>query len=148
MKSTLKLVVFQDLKSKVSSKVVHVIGYINLEISSFLNKPQKSYTLGQGCADGGAWGRHAPNIFKFARNLVKIHSWCRTVGHSIFCGLCFLVKIVGQLVKRPSNEKYFGTSLLWGSVLLYSDSVVPFMDLALQPIRRTKSSPTETIEAT
>ena len=43
----------------------------------------------QGCADWGRGGRHAPNIFKFAKKLVKRQPCWKRVGNSNFCDLLF-----------------------------------------------------------
>ena len=58
----------------------------------------------QGCADGGV-GALSPNIFNFARKLVKSQPFCERVCYSIFCDLFFLVSIVGQLVKVPPSRQ-------------------------------------------
>ena len=62
----------------------------------------------QGCADGGTWGRHTPQYFQI----------CKKVGQKLARGLATvfsltnfflfsnnLVKVVGQLVRKPSQQK-------------------------------------------
>ena len=56
---------------------------------------------------GGVGGVVPPNIFKFARKLVKKQPSCKRVGKRIF-----LVTIVDQLVNPPPNSRCLGTSLI------------------------------------
>ena len=50
--------------------------------------------------NGGVGRRRTPNVFKFARKLVRRQPCCKRVGNSIFCDF-FLVTIVGEFVKTP-----------------------------------------------
>ena len=76
---------------------------------------RQNHTFGRDVPTEGTWGDIAPpNIFKFARKLVKRQPCCKRDGNSIFCDL-FLLVIVGQLVKTPPNRKCLGTSLTFGA---------------------------------
>jgi len=68
---------FADLHFKMSAPAVLLL----LDIPGVPN-PGCSHPLEKGCANGGR--RALPNIFKFARKIVKSQPWCKRVGHSIF----------------------------------------------------------------
>ena len=73
---------FADLHLKMSAPAVLLL----LDIPGVPNLGC-SHPLEKGCANGGR--RALPNIFKFARKLVKSRPCCRRVGHSIFSHLFF-----------------------------------------------------------
>ena len=54
---------------------------------------------------GGVGGIAPPNIFKFARKLVKRQPCCKRGWLQYFLGLFVLITIVGQLVKTPSSKQ-------------------------------------------
>ena len=51
---------------------------------------QISLLLARDVHIGGVGGRHAPNIFKFAKTLVKRQPCWKRVGNTTFCDLIFL----------------------------------------------------------
>ena len=77
------------------------------ELSTFL---RAYYEVSFPVKAPGICRKGAPNIFNFARKLVKIEPYCKRPGHSIFRDL-LLVTILGQFVKTPLNGKCLGTSL-------------------------------------